>query len=173
VRPFYVGVNLPRVRDLAARLAYPKSLLLQNAQFDGKVMVEYGEFAGSASPKTALVVECGAHFLRGSVDVAKHALIAFLDATGTIEPEVARRLKPAVPPCEEGIYEIEKVHVAKHEKLDFLAPYIGFEEVPQGTKIAMDGPDAIEAPFDRCTVLFPKANPMQGREFVTLARRID
>ncbi|MFM7345733.1 MAG: succinylglutamate desuccinylase/aspartoacylase family protein [Tagaea sp.] len=173
VRPFYVGVNLPRVRALAARLAYPKSLLLQNAQFDGKVMVEYGAFADPASPKTALVVECGAHFLRGSVEVAKHALIAFLDAMGTIEPEVARRLKPSVPPCEEGIYEIEKVHVAKSAKLEFLAPYVGFEEVAKGTKIAMDGADAIEAPFDRCTVLFPKANPAQGREFVTLARRVD
>lgn len=173
VRPFFVGAILPRVRALAQRLAYPKSLLLQSAQFDGKVMVEYGAFADPASPKTALVVECGAHFLRGSVDVAKHALIAFLDAMGTIEPEVARRLKPAVPPCEEGIYEIEKVHVAKHADLKFLGPYIGFEEVPKGTKIAMDGPDAIEAPFDRCAVLFPKANPMQGREFVTLARRVD
>jgi predicted deacylase len=173
VRPFYVGANSPRVRELAARLAYPKSLLLQNAQFDGRVMVEYGEFAEASSHKTALVVECGAHFLRGSVEVAKHALIAFLETTDTIEPEVARRLKPPVPPCEEGIYEIERVHVAKHEKLEFLAPYIGFEEVPKGTKIAMDGPDVIEAPFDRCTILFPKANPMQGREFVTLARRID
>jgi predicted deacylase len=173
VRPFFVGANLPRVRALAERLGYPKSLLLQNAAFDGRVMVEYGEFGDPASPKTALVVECGAHFLRGSVEAAKLALISFLETMEMIEPEVARRLKPAVPPCEEGIYQIEKVHVAKHAELKFLAPYIGFEEVPKGTKIAMDGPDTIEAPFDRCTVLFPKANPAQGREFVTLARRID
>jgi predicted deacylase len=173
VRPFFVGANLPRVRALAERLAYPKSLILQNAAFDGKVMVEYGAFADPASSKTALVVECGAHFLKASVEVAKHALIGFLDETGTIEPEVARRLKPAVPACEPGIYTIEKVHVAKHAELRFLAPYVGFEEVTKGTKIAMDGPDTIEAPFDRCTILFPKANPMQGREFVTLAKRID
>lgn len=173
VRPFFVGANFPRVREFAARLAYPKSLLLQNAAFDGKVMVEYGAFGAADSPKTALVVECGAHFLRGSVEVAKHALMSFLETMEMIEPEVARRLKPAVPPCEEGIFTIEKVHVAKHADLKFLAPYVGFEEVPKGTAIAMDGPDVIEAPFDRCAVLFPKAQPMQGREFVTLARRID
>lgn len=173
VRPFFVGANLPRVRGFAERLGEPKSLLLQNASFDGKVMVEYGGFADPASTKTALVVECGAHFLRGSVAVAKHVLMAFLDATGVVEPEVARRLAPAIPPSEPGVYTIEKVHVAKHADLKFMAPYEGFEEVAKGTVIAMDGPEPVVAPFDRCAVLFPKAQPMQGRELVTLAQRID
>lgn len=172
-RPFFVGRNLPRVREFAQKLGHPPSMLLQNGSFDGKVMVEYGAFGEANGQATALVVECGAHFLKATVTVAKHTLIAFLEATGMLEPQVARRLKPAVPAAETGVYTIESVHVAKDADLKFLAPYEGFEEVTAGTVIAMDGPDPVVAPFDRCTILFPKAQPRQGRELVTLGKRID
>lgn len=173
VRPFYVGAMHARARDLAAKIGFPRSLLLADGGFDGRTLIEHGEFADPAGRRTALVVECGAHFLRASVEVAKATLLDFLAVTGTIDADWAAPRRPAVPEAEPGTYEITEVYVAKTDELSFAAPFIGFEEVEEGALIARDGPTEIRAPYPRCTILFPKAQPMKGREFVTLARRVE
>ncbi|MBL8831120.1 MAG: succinylglutamate desuccinylase/aspartoacylase family protein [Rhodospirillales bacterium] len=173
VRPFYVGAMNARARDLAARVGFPKSLLLADGGFDGRTLIEHGEFSDPAGRRTALVVECGAHFLRSSVEVAKATLLDFLTVTGTIDADWAGARRPVVPDAEPGTFEITEVYVAKTDELSFAAPFVGFEEVEEGALIARDGPTEIRAPYPRCTILFPKAQPMKGREFVTLARRVD
>ncbi|MBI3505802.1 MAG: succinylglutamate desuccinylase/aspartoacylase family protein [Proteobacteria bacterium] len=173
VRPFFVGAMNARTKDLAARIGFPRSLLLADGGFDGRTLIEHGEFSDPTGRRTALVVECGAHFLRASVAVAKSTMLDFLAVVGSIDESWAAAHRPAVPAAEPGVYEITEVYVAKTAELSFAAPFVGFEEVGEGDLIASDGPTEIRAPYPRCTILFPKAQPMKGREFVTLARRVD
>lgn len=173
VRPFFVSAQHSRGRDLAQRIGAPRSLLLVDGGFDGRAMIEHGEFADPHGRRTALVVECGAHFLKPSVDVAKATMLDFLATVGSIDPEWAAARRPAVPASEPGIYEITEVYVAKSDDIAFLRPFEGFEQVDEGTPIVRDGENEVRAPYPRCTILFPKAQPMKGRELVTLARRID
>jgi predicted deacylase len=173
VRPFFVGAMNARTKDLAARVRFPRSLLLADGGFDGRTLVEHGEFADPAGRRTALVVECGAHFLQASVAVAKATLLDFLVVTGALDSGWAKPRRPKVPAAKPGTYEITEVYVAKTDELSFAAPFVGFEEVGEGALIARDGPTEIRAPYPRCTILFPKAQPMKGREFVTLARRVE
>ncbi len=173
VRPFFVGAMNARTKELAARIGSPRTLLMADGGFDGRTMIEHGEFSDRSGRRTALVVECGAHFLKGSVAVAKAAMLDFLAEVGTLDADVARQLRPVVPESEPGTYEITEVYVAKTDELAFARPFEGFEEVEAGDLIGTDGPTEIRAPYARCTILFPKAQPMKGREFVTLARRVD
>lgn len=173
VRPFFVGAKVERAKALALRCGYPRTVILESGSFDGRTMIEHGEFADPTGKRAALVVECGAHFLKTSVAAARAAMLDFLVAAGTIDAAWAAPRRPQVPPAEGGTYEITRVHVAKTADLAFAAPFEGFEEVEEGGLIARDGPEEIRAPYARCTVLFPKAVPMQGRELVALARRLD
>jgi succinylglutamate desuccinylase len=173
VRPFFVGARVARARALATRIGYPRSLLLEDSVFEGRTMVEYTPFAAKDGSKTALVVECGAHFLARSVDVAKATFLDFLGCLDMLDADFIARNRPhvAVPPA--GIYDVSVVHVAKSDNPHFVQPFVGFEEVDEGTLIARDGDLEIRAPYPRCTVLFPKAIPAKGRELVTLGRRVD
>lgn len=173
VRPFFVSAQHARGRDLAARVGAPRSLLLVDGAFDGRAMIEHGEFADPQGLRTALVVECGAHFLKRSVDVARATMLDFLATVGSIDPDWAAARRPAVPESEPGVYEITEVYVAKSDDIAFLRPFVGFEEVAEGTPIVRDGENEVRAPYPRCTILFPKAQPMKGRELVTLARRVE
>ncbi|MBL8806509.1 MAG: succinylglutamate desuccinylase/aspartoacylase family protein [Rhodospirillales bacterium] len=173
VRPFFVSAQHARGRDLAQRIGAPRSLLLVDGGFDGRAMIEHGEFADPQGQRTALVVECGAHFLKPSVDVAKATMLDFLATVGSVDPDWAAVRRPSVPVSESGVYEITEVYVARSDDIAFLQPFVGFEEVGEGTPIVRDGDNEVRAPYPRCTVLFPKAQPMKGRELVTLARRID
>ncbi len=173
VRPFFVGAMNARTKDLAARIGFPRSMLLADGGFDGRTLIEHGEFSDPTGRRTALVVECGAHFLKASVSVAKATMLDFLVVAGAIGEDWAKHHRPVVPAAEAGFYEITEVYVAKTDELSFAAPFVGFEEVEEGALIARDGPTEVRAPYPRCTILFPKAEPMKGREFVTLARRVD
>ncbi len=173
VRPFFVSAMHARGRDLAQAIGAPRSLLLTDGGFDGRTMIEHGEFADPAGKRTALVVECGAHFLKTSVAVAKATMLDFLSTVGSIDAAWAAARRPKVPPSEPGIYEITEVYVAKSDDIAFARPFVGFEEVDEGAAIVRDGDNEVRAPYPRCTILFPKAQPQKGRELVTLARRID
>jgi len=173
VRPFFVGARVARARELAERIGFPRTILLEDSVFEGRTMIEYAPFADPDGAKAALVVECGAHFLKSSVAAAKATFLDFLVATGTIAPDFAAQHRPDVPVPPKGIYDVSVVHVAKSENPHFVQRFVGFEEVEEGTLIARDGDLEIRAPYPRCTVLFPKAVPAQGRELVTLGRRVD
>jgi hypothetical protein len=62
--------------------------------------------------------------------------------------------------------------MVKTDDARFVKPLSGFEEFAQGELIAVDGAEEIRAPFDRCTVVMPKAQLVKGREMFTLARRL-
>lgn len=173
VRPFFVGARVARARALAERIGYPRTILLEDGVFEGRTLIEYAPFAAKEGDKAALVVECGAHFLARSVDVAKATFLDFLASLDMLDPAFVKAHRPTVAPAPVGIYDVSVVHVAQSDAPHFVRPFVGFEEVEEGTLIARDGDREIRAPYPRCTVLFPKAIPAKGQELVTLGQRVD
>ncbi len=173
VRPFFVCPNVDRARAFALGVGFPRTVLLEGGMAEDRVMVEYGAFAETTGDKTAVLVECGGHFLRSTAVAAKAAFLDFLVATGVIDADFAAQHRPQVPEPPAGLYDITYVHTAKTADLGFARPFEGFEELAEGELVARDGDFELRAPYPRCTVLFPKAQPAQGREMVSLARRID
>lgn len=173
IRPFFVCANVDRSRDFALGVGFPRTVLLEGGMPEDKVMVEYGAFADPKSSKIAVLVECGGHFLQSTTVAAKAAFLDFLVASGALAADVAALHRPTVPEPPAGLYDITYVHTAKTADLSYAQPFVGFEEVAEGELIARDGDLELRAPYPRCAILFPKASPAKGREFVSLARRLD
>jgi hypothetical protein len=73
----------------------PADLLIDTGHPAGLRMVERGGFGDPASPKRALLIECGQHWERRARDVAIDTLVRFLALTGLADASWAR----ATPAC--------------------------------------------------------------------------
>ena len=135
----------------------------------GTPVIQHGHFGradGDGGRGTALVVECGQHFLRASGEVAVSAAQAFLAHFGLIEQP------PVVAAPAPNRFELLHIHVVKTTDFSFVRPCIGFEVFAKDELIATDGELEVRAPCDECTVLMPARTAIVGREGVYLARPI-
>ena len=108
--------------------------------------------------------------LQASADRAIRVAQAFLAHFGLIKPQPA----PAADSPSQGDahrrFELLRTHVIQHEDFRFVRPLKGFETFAQGELIGHDGPQAITAPCDDCTVFMPARTPIVGREGVYLTK---
>lgn len=172
VRPMLVYGQLEKARRLATALKAPTThIVTPGAKHQGGLLIEFDGFGEAASPRTALVVECGQHFARNSGTVAIQTMLRFLDYFGTLDRGFADEHIVPLPSETPSIYEISEVCICKNAQARFVRPLEGFEEFAAGELIGTNGEQEIRAPYDRCAVLMPKAQLVPGREMVTLARR--
>ena len=61
----------------------PADLLIDTGHPAGLRMRDRGGFGDPTSPKNALLIECGQHWEKSSVDVAIDTTLRFLKATGS------------------------------------------------------------------------------------------
>src|SRR6185503_7318716 len=64
------------------RIGTPADLLIDTGHPAGLRMIERGAFNDPASPRTAVLIECGQHWEKSAADVAVDTLFRFLAATG-------------------------------------------------------------------------------------------
>ncbi|MFM8768097.1 MAG: succinylglutamate desuccinylase/aspartoacylase family protein, partial [Rubrivivax sp.] len=96
-RPMMVCGTADKNAAYARELGVPGDLLLDTGHPSGLRMVERGGFSDPASPKRALLIECGQHWERSAADVAWDTLVRFLRLTGLVdEAWAAARLR--LPP---------------------------------------------------------------------------
>lgn len=172
VRPMLVYTDLDKMRRLAQAVGSPPTHIVSpGGRHQGGLLIEFGAFGDPASTKTAMVVECGHHFARGSGDLAIDTALRFLAHHGLVDRDfAAAHLKPR--PAEAAtVYTISDVVICRGGDAGFTRPLEGFEEFAAGELIGHDGEREIRAPYDRCAVLMPKAQLVPGREMVTLAKR--
>ena len=60
---------------LARRIGVPGDLLVDTGHPAGLRMIERGGFGDPASPRTALLIECGQHWKKSAADVARDTLV--------------------------------------------------------------------------------------------------
>jgi hypothetical protein len=140
----------------------------------GTPLIEYGPHGKADGPGAAVVLECGQHFRRASVDLAIAVTQDFLGHFGLIELAQQQNHSTGGQGAqgEHHAFEMLATHVIKTAEFSFVRPLVGFEVFARGDLIALDGPEEIRAPCDDCTIFMPTRLPIVGREGVYLTRPI-
>ena len=171
-RPIGVCGMLDKHVALAKRVGMPGDLLIDTGHPAGLRMRDRGGFNDPASPKLALLVECGQHWERAAVDVAVDSLLRFLAATGLVAfDRIRTHLKTALPAVQRVIRVTEPV-VVQTMDFRFLVPIAGLGVVPKaGTPIARDGDRTWTAPYDNTVLVMPSLRHLKpGNTQVRLGR---
>jgi hypothetical protein len=150
----------------------PADLLIDTGHPAGLRMRDRGGFGDLNSPKNALLIECGQHWEKSSVDVAIDTTLRFLKATEVVEAAwVDSRLKLKAPDQQRVVRVTEPV-VAKTMDFKFARPWKGLEVIEKaGTVVATDGDKIWRTPYDNCVLVMPSlAHLKPGTTLVRLGR---
>jgi len=163
-RPIMVCAKSEKSVALARRMGAPADLMLDTGHPAGLRMMERGAFSDPASPRAAVLIECGQHWARSSVDVAIDSCFRFLSVAGLIEERFS--------PVEQKVIRVTEPVVAKSTAFRFARPWKGLEVVPKaGTLVAQDGEHAWKTPYDDCVMVMPSVRHLKpGTTMVRLGR---
>lgn len=171
-RPIMVCARSEKSVALARRIGVPADLLLDTGHPAGLRMIERGAFDDPASPRTAVLIECGQHWEKSAADVAVDTMLRFLKVTGVVDPAWAdSRTRSAIPKTQRVIRVTEPV-VAKTMNFRFTSPFKGLEVIPKsGTVVANDGGTAWKTPYHDCVMVMPSMKHLKpGTTMVRLGR---
>jgi predicted deacylase len=156
---------------LAFDVGTPEHIVSDTGHANGTRMRDYGGFGDPASGKNALLVECGQHWERNAERVAWQTTWRFLERTGVVARERARREIDASVPAQKLIRVTEAV-IANSPAFRFAKAFTGLEIVPRrGDVIAWDGEQPVLAPYDNCVLVMPVPNNVKtGLTAVRLGR---
>ena len=157
---------------LACRLGMPADLLIDTGHPAGLRMVERGGFGDPASPRLALLIECGQHWERAAEDVAIDSLVRFLHLAGLVDDDWAAQRVRLPLPDQQRLVRVTEAVVARSTAFEFLLPFDGLTVVPeQGTPIARDGGHVWHAPYANTVLVMPGlAHVKAGNTMVRLGR---
>jgi predicted deacylase len=157
---------------LARRLGVPADLLVDTGHPSGLRMIERGGFGDPASPKAAVLIECGQHWEKSAADVAIDTLVRFLGATGLSTEDWTQKRVRVARPEEQKVIRVTEPVVARTKSFRFAADFTGLEVIPKkGTVIATDGDTAWRTPYDDCVLVMPSMRHLKpGTTMVRLGR---
>ena len=171
-RPLMVCGTLDKNAAYAREVGTPGDLLIDTGHPAGLRMVERGGFGDPASPRKALLIECGQHWEKAAADVATDSLVRFLGLTGLADPAWVQAHAPLPLPAEQRLVRVTEAVVARSTDFHFLVPAVGFGVVQQaGTPIAQDGDHIWVAPDDQTVLVMPGVKNLKpGGTAVRLGR---
>lgn len=155
----------------ATAIGYPTSILIDRGHAAGKRLFDYDAFADDASHKTAYLVECGQHWERSTIDVARESCARFLHhfaVSGALTVPTAQIRSP------QTILRVEET-ITVHDEANFVwsQPWRNLECVPtRGTLLATEGTREVRTPYDECYLVMPAREPRTGHTAVRLGRRM-
>jgi predicted deacylase len=158
-------------RRLAAAMGFPACIVADAGHRNGARIRDFGAFGDPDSPRTAVLVECGQHWVRRSVRVASAACRQFLAALEMVEPRLLDRLgrPPAKKP--QRVVEVTQAVTVGVGRFGFTQEFQGLEVIPEaGTVIAYDGTLPIRTPYDQCVLIMPSRRLAPGFTAVRLGR---
>ena len=173
-RPIMVCGQADKNARYALELGVPADLLLDTGHPAGLRMVERGGFGDAASPKRALLIECGQHWERASEDVAVDTMLRFLALSGVVDRDWALSRTRLAPPPEQRVVRVTEPVVARSTDFHFLVPMVGLSVVKRaGTPIARDGDHTWLAPYDDTVLVMPGLSHLKaGNTMVRLGRYV-
>jgi predicted deacylase len=161
-------------RRLAARMGYPDLVVADRGHSNGARMRDFGAFADPASPRTAMLVECGQHWARQSVEVAIATCRRFLEALELVEPALLDRLCLPPEPAPQRAVEVTDAITVNGGPFRFTQDFQGLEIIAEaGTIIAYDGTTPIRTPYDQCILIMPSRRLVPGLTAVRLGQFVD
>ena len=164
VQPFWVYPQFERNAATALAIGRPSvHMVMPQGLGSGTPLIQHGLHGSATHTGTALVAECGQHFLRSTGELATAVTLDFLAHFGLIAARPAN-------PAPQQRFQLLQTCMVRSEQFRFVRPLVGFETFDQGELIATDGDTEIRALCDRCTVLMPTRAPIVGREAVYLTQ---
>jgi predicted deacylase len=171
-RPIMVCAKSDKSAAFARRIGVPGDLLIDTGHPAGLRMIERGGFGDPASPKTAVLIECGQHWEKGAADVAVDTLFRFLLAAGAVSASICKSHTRLAPPAVQKLIRVTEAVVAISMNFRFPYLYKGLEVIPKaGTVIASDGDRSWRTPYDNCVMVMPSlAHVRPGTTVLRLGR---
>jgi predicted deacylase len=171
-RPIMVCGKSEKSAAFARRVGVPADLLLDTGHPAGLRMIERGGFGDPASPRTAVLIECGQHWERSAAEVAVDTALRFLRTTGVVDGAWAAPRLRLQPPAAQRLVRVTEPVVAKTMNFRFARPWSGLEIVPRaGTLVAADGDVEWRTPYDDCVMVMPSMAQLKpGTTMVRLGR---
>ena len=168
VVPFWVYPAFGRNAKVAMAIGRPPvHLVMPSGLGSGTPLIQHGRHGDPQERGTAMVVECGQHFLESASQLATQVTLDFLAHFGLIDFHPQR---PAPPP--QRRFELLQTHVIKTPEFRFARPVVGFEVFDKGDLIYIDGAEEVLSPVDGCTIFMPSREATVGKEAVYLTRPI-
>lgn len=170
--PLMVCGTVEKNVAFARELGVPGDLLIDTGHPAGLRMMERGAFADPASPRRALLLECGQHWERTAADVAIDALVRFLGLTGLASAEWVRDHVRLPLPSVQRLVRVTEAVVARSAGFHFLVPVVAMSVVAKaGTPIAQDGDHVWVTPYDDAVLVMPGTRNLKpGGTAVRLGR---
>ncbi|HEY1149112.1 MAG TPA: M14 family metallopeptidase [Pseudoduganella sp.] len=167
--PLSVSGPLEKNVALARKLATPAWIISDEGHPEGRRLRDYGGFGDPASPKCALIIECGQHWEEGAVAVARDTVARFLALHGTVEPDdVPAAWRQPLPPSTRLVRVTEPV-VASSMDFRFAGDYTGLETFADaGSVIGWRDGEALKTPYPNCVLVMPSLR--QLRPGITVVR---
>jgi predicted deacylase len=155
-RPIMVCARSDKSAAFSRRIGVPGDLLIDTGHPAGLRMIERGGFGDPASPKTAVLIECGQHWEKGAADVAVDTLFRFLAASGSVNASICKSHSRLAPPAVQKLIRVTEAVVVKSMAFKFPYLFKGLEVVPKaGTVVATDGATTWKTPYDDCVMVMP------------------
>ena len=171
-RALMVCGTVDKNADCARALGVPADLLIDTGHPAGLRMVERGGFSDPASPKRALLVECGQHWERAAADVAVDTLVRFLGLTGLADAAWVAAHTRVPLPAQQRLVRVTEAVVARSSSFHFLVPTEGLSVIAwAGTPLARDGEHVWTTPYDNTVLVMPGTKNLKaGGTAVRLGR---
>ena len=161
---------LDKGRKLAEGVGVPELVVMDEGHAAGRRMRDYADFRNEASPKDALLVECGQHWEKSSEITAKETALRFLLYTGAVDMDFAAPHLGPQPPRQK-IVEVTHPVTIRTDRFRFAEDYRGLETIAKaGTVLGYDGDDPVVTPHDDCVLIMPSRRLNRGATAVRLAR---
>lgn len=159
---------------LGLAMGYPRLIVADAGHDNGARMRDFGAFADDGRPETAMLVECGQHWAKSSIDIAITSCRQFLAATDMVEASHLDRLgrKPKAAP--QQMIEVTDAMIVKKGPFRFSRSVRGLDVISKaGTIIAYDGDMPVATPYDDCILIMPSQRLSRGLTAVRLGRFVD
>jgi len=167
--PLIVAGPLAKGSALAVRLGAPATVICDEGHPEGRRMRDYEDFGRDTSEKNALLIECGQHWEKSAVTVARDSTARFLLLAGVVdEADLPQGWLTPTPDLMHVVRVTEPV-VASSMDFRFAGPYTGLEIFENaGEVIGWSNGEPIVTPYDNCMLVMPSLR--QLRPGVTVVR---
>jgi predicted deacylase len=171
-RPIMVCGMLDKGAEFARKIGVPADLLIDTGHPAGLRMRDRGGFGDPNSAKNAVLIECGQHWEKSSVDVAIDTTLRFLKATGIVDDAFVNPRFRMPLPKQQRVVRVTEPVVAKTMAFRFAKPWKGLEVIPKaGSVVATDGDKTWRTPYDDCVLVMPSLVHLKpGTTMVRLGR---
>ncbi len=154
--PVMISGVLDKGIELARRVGVPQHIVADKGHANGTRMRDYGGFGDPASPKAALLVECGQHWEKAAEALAWQCTWRFLRALEVVERERCDAEIDSAPVPAQQLVRVTDALIASSQDYRFADGLKGLSVVKKrGDLIATDAGVPVTAPYDDCVLIMP------------------